>query len=199
MSTAFLALAHFAHGQGHYQNTRDGKTLVWNDHPRKGDEATWSGRRDRQDYARGFGTLIWYVRERGARKPQLYARFWGNMANGKFNGMVNVHSKRRTHHALFANGARITRWTAGPARSRLTPAQLALLERHNPTVDEGSEPPAPASGPATGEITAGGDQRSNEGGVKGLSIEDLWNERWPKIDLDESIRLLAWPPRSLRK
>ena len=30
------------------------------------------------------------------------------------------------------------------------------------------------------------------------SIQDLWNERWPKIDIDDSLRLLALPPRSLR-
>ena len=30
------------------------------------------------------------------------------------------------------------------------------------------------------------------------SIQDLYSERWPKIDIDDSLRLLVFPPRALR-
>ncbi|HEY6070142.1 MAG TPA: hypothetical protein VIU85_02130 [Chthoniobacterales bacterium] len=187
--------AEIARGAGNYQPTRNGKTLVWNATPKAGDEATWSGARDREGYARGFGTLIWYT-SGGADKPQLYARYWGNMDRGKFNGLVNVHSKKKTHHALFADGARLTRWAPGPSRSRMTQKQIALVTKHNEAagVRVGEpEPAAPAAGPED-ETAALPSQRSgtNE------SVQDLWSERWPKIDIDDSLRVLALPPRSLR-
>jgi hypothetical protein len=193
-----LAFVDLAHGQGNYQRTRNGKTLVWNDHPKAGDVATWSGGRDRDGYARGFGTLIWYTKEANAEKAQLFARYWGNMTQGKLNGAVNVHSKKKTHHAIFADGARLTRWAPGPALSRMTPQQTALIAKHNATVAEALEPESPAQGPAPAEATsdrppAGPGSESRE------SVRDLWSERWPKIDIDDSLRLLAWPPRSLRK
>ena len=46
---ALLLFASVAYGAGSYQRTRDGKTLVWNDSPKRGDEATWSGKRTRMD------------------------------------------------------------------------------------------------------------------------------------------------------
>jgi hypothetical protein len=189
---ALLALANVVLGET-YQRTRDGKTLVWNNHPKPGDEATWSGGRDRDGYARGFGTLTWYTTERadsGLAKPELYAHYWGNMIRGKLNGPVNVHSKRKTHYAIFADGARLTRWAAGPAPSRIVrpdfvaaiKKQRALVAREAENVERrtwnaelsrtemrAAEPQAPAEGP-----------------------------RRPQIDIDNSLRVLALPPRSLR-
>ena len=191
-----VSLTIVARSEGNYQRTRNGKTLVWNDHPKAGDEATWSGARDRDGYARGFGTLIWYTSEPGADKPQLYARYWGNMDRGKFNGPVNVHSKKKTHHAIFADGARLTHWSPGSARSRMTQKQIALVTKHNDAagVQVGEpEPAAPAAGPED-ETTELSDQRSE----MTESVQDLWSERWPKIDIDDSLRVLALPPRSLR-
>jgi hypothetical protein len=215
----FLLLLGTTHAEGNYQLTRNGKTLVWNDHPKTGDEATWSGRRDRDRYAHGFGTLVWYTKEPGFEKPQLYARYWGNMVDGKFQGPVNVHSKKKTHHALFANGVRVTGWAPGPAKSRMSAEQIALLEKENAVVRVGkpqpepslipqprdssaAEPEAPAAGPLEqrSQIT---DQRSEIADQRTASgierVQDLWSERWPKIDLDESIRLLAFPPERLRQ
>ena len=57
---ALLLFASVAYGAGSYQRTRDGKTLVWNDSPKRGEEATWSGKRDKNGFAAGSGTLTWY-------------------------------------------------------------------------------------------------------------------------------------------
>src|SRR4029077_12945913 len=58
------------------------------------------------------GTLTWYT-SNGA----VYARYFGNMVRGKFDGMVNVHFNGRTNHAIFVEGQRTTRWAAGRAPS----------------------------------------------------------------------------------
>ena len=105
---------------GAYQRTKDGKTIVWNEHPRTGDVATWSGRRDANDYGNGFGTLTWYrTQEKGRAesKQTLYAYYFGNMVRGKFNGPVNSHSRGVTSHAVFNEGKVIGRWAAGPVKS----------------------------------------------------------------------------------
>jgi hypothetical protein len=185
-----------ARGEGTYQRTKNGRTFVWNNHPKSGDEAAWSGGRDREGYARGFGTLIWYTKETGSAKPALYARYWGRMIGGKFNGPVNVHSKKKTHYAIFDDGARTTRWSIGTAPLGTSAKWRAAIARRRinsePPFAERSgvtEPEAPGQGPNR----AGGPSSTwNE------SIQDLRSERWPTIDIDDSLRLLAWPPRSLR-
>ena len=188
----FLVLtAVVARGEGNYQSTRDGKTLVWNSHPRPGDVVTWSGARDSNDYAHGFGLLVWYTKERGFDKPQLYARYWGRMVNGKLEGPVNVHSKRKTHHAIFIDGARVTGWVAGTAPTRATARWSALVAKRSRTNVE-PEPESPAAGPAE-EKEEGGRQKEETS----ESIQDIYSERWPKIDIDDSLRLLVFPPRSL--
>ena len=185
-----LVLADVARGEGTYQHTRNGRTFVWNNHPKPGDVATWSGGRDREGYARGFGTLAWYTRETGSRKPALYGRYFGNMIGGKFNGPVNVHSKKKTHYAIFDDGVRTTRWATGPAPSGANAKWRAIIARRN-AVSEPSfakrsgvgEPEAPAEGPSSSPDE---------------SVGSLRSERWPMIDIDDSLRLLVWPPRTLR-
>jgi hypothetical protein len=56
---ALLVLANVARGEGTYQRTRNGKTFVWNNYPKPGDEATWSGvivKDTRTDLARSSGS-----------------------------------------------------------------------------------------------------------------------------------------------
>jgi hypothetical protein len=150
---ALLVFADVAFGDGTYQRTKDGKTLVWNNHPKAGDEAKWSGDRDREGYASGFGTLTWYTAresETGSAKPTLYARYWGNMVRGKFNGPVNSHSKRKTDHAIFANGVQTTRWAAGPAPSQIVAEPTKRFpgaKQQTPNVQRPTEalPPRPAA------------------------------------------------------
>jgi hypothetical protein len=193
---ALLGLTELAAGTGNYQSTKDGKTLVWNSDPKPGDVATWSGDRDREDYARGFGRLIWYTTEPRSSESELYARYWGRMVNGKFEGPVNVHSKRKTHHAIFIDGTRVTGWAPGTASSRANARWRMLVAKRRENV----EPEAPAAGPMD-ERSEVRDQISDNGELRaepGESIPDLWTERWPKVDVDDSLRLLAYPPRSLR-
>jgi hypothetical protein len=175
-------------GEGRYQSTRDGKTLVWNNNSKPGDVATWSGARDADDYAHGFGQLSWYTKEHGFVRPQLYARYWGRMVNGKLEGPVNVHAQRKTHYAVFIDGKRVTSWTRGTAPSRATAHWRALVTKRRLV-----EPESPAAGPLDeSQRTRGPSSSWHE------SIQDLWSNRWPKIDIDESLRVLALPPRSLR-
>jgi len=199
-----------ARGEGNYQHTKDGKTLVWNSRPKPGDVATWSGSRDRDGFAKGFGRLIWYTKEAGLVKPQLYARYWGRMVDGRFEGPVNVHAGRTTRYAIFIDGTRVTSWALGTAPSRATARWRTLVAKRRAT----SEPEAPAAGPLfqRSEVrdrrSAANVPQSRDSGVPeedrdqrsepDESIQDLWSERWPKIDIDDSVRLLAFPPRTLR-
>ncbi len=131
-----------AFGQGTYQHAKDGKTIVWNNDPKPGDAAAWFGDRDIEGYATGFGTLSWYTAQQ-QEKSTLYARYFGRMVRGKFDGPVNVHSKGKTDHAIFVDGQRTTRWAAGRAPSRSVaqqPTKPAKPER----IAE-----APAEGPPT--------------------------------------------------
>ena len=205
--TLFVSMAVVARGQGQYQSTRNGKTLVWNSDAKPGDVATWSGDRDRNDYAKGFGRLTWYTS--GTDEPELYARYWGRMVNGKLEGPVNVHVKKKTHYAIFIDGNRVTRWTPGTApstatarwqtlvakRSRTPAEERSQVTNHKSPRDEvrSDEPEAPAAGPVE---TDEGRRMKDESAA---SIGDLHNERWPKIDIDDSLRLLAFPPRTLRR
>jgi hypothetical protein len=189
--TLLVWAVELSRGEGSYQHTRDGKTLIWNSRPNSGDVATWSGYRDSEGYAHGFGRLVWYTQEPGFDKPQLYARYWGRMVGGKLEGPVNVHSKRKTHHAIFIDGTRVTGWTAGTAPSRATTRWSMMVAERRTNVER--EPESPAAGPVP-EKEEGGRQTAE---VQ-ESIQDLYSERWPKIDIDDSLRLLAFPPRSLR-
>ncbi len=101
---------------GDYQQTRDGKTTVWNGSPKSGESSSWSGARDKEGYATGFGTITWYTED-----GKVYATYYGNMIRGKLDGPVNAHSKRKTAHAYFADGGRVTSWARGPAPSRPEP------------------------------------------------------------------------------
>jgi hypothetical protein len=166
---ALLVFANVAFGDGTYQRTKDGKTLVWNNHPKPGDEAKWSGDRDREGYASGFGTLTWYTaleRETGSAKSALYARYWGNMVRGKLNGPVNSHSKGKTNYAIFADGVRTTRWAAGPAPSQIVaqPAkQLAGAKPETPNAQRPTEvlPPRLAAEEAVAQPKNGQRPTSN--------------------------------------
>jgi len=135
-------------GQGDYQRTKDGKTFVWNADPKPGEAAAWFGDRDSDGYSSGVGTLTWYT-----SKGNVYARYFGNMVHGKFNGPVNVHSNGKTEHAIFVDGQRTTRWGVGPAPSRtvaenrLTPAKREVVAK----AQKGKNPPSSDYGAASAQ------------------------------------------------
>ena len=209
-----------ARGEGKYQSTRDGKTLVWNSDQKPGDAATWSGDRDREGYAHGFGQLVWYIKESGSDKPELYARYWGRMVNGKLEGPVNVHSKGQTRHAIFIDGSRVSGWTSGTASSSATARwNMMVADRRANAGPEPApaeevrrgEPESPAAGPRVERAAAVAQSSSapqededqmppstSNISQTNESIQELYKERWPKIDIDDSLRLLVFPPRTLR-
>lgn len=127
-------------GQGEYQQTKDGKTFVWNGTPKPGDTATWAGDRDKENYASGFGALTWYT-----AKGTVYGLYYGNMVHGKLEGPVNVHTNGRTAHAYFADGERVTGWARGPAPSKMNVPEEARLK------SEASKKTASSSGESTPE------------------------------------------------
>jgi hypothetical protein len=214
-----VLLATVAFGDGSYQRTKDGKTTVWNNEPRPGDEATWSGSRDREGYASGLGTLSWYTaRSESASASGVYARYYGNMVRGKFSGAVNAHSKGKTAHALFVNGERTGRWILGPAPSR----QLAQTETVTTKPAPAAEPAAPAEGwsavpraqPATeAEIAQNSPPRETEKtpaprpaetpepAVEATPMPAPPISKAPrshKVEADDSLQALIKPPSTLR-
>lgn len=207
-----------ASGAGTYQHTKDGKTIVWNDNPKPGDLAAWSGDRDRDGYATGFGTLTWYRPQPETGKPTIYDRLFGNMIRGKFDGPVNLHSKGKTDYAIFVDGRRTSRWMAGTAPSRIqlakqppapgpeAPAEgprtkRAVAKAENeqaPTLESENarertaQPIVVESETASVEPSHSPSERTDEAGS-----ESAANKK-PKIEVNDSLRSLAGPPSSLR-
>jgi hypothetical protein len=126
--TTLLLFANGADADGVYQHTRDGRTLIWNNYPRRDDEATWSGERDSNGFAKGHGTLTWYRVQRaivtGSNIPSskgrtagaaVINRYSGKMVRGRFDGPVaNVDASGKMFHGTFVNGAKANDWVAGP-------------------------------------------------------------------------------------
>jgi uncharacterized protein (TIGR02246 family) len=142
---------------GSYQRTKDGKTLVWNNHPDHGDEATWSGDRDERGYATGLGTLTWYRAApkiiTGSNIPapkgpvHFLSRLTGTMAAGKFEGVVEmVNAGGRTYHTVFAGGNSNDDWEIGPApapaRKTKSRAKAAAVAKAEPETSPGETAPA---------------------------------------------------------
>jgi len=122
--TTLLLFADGAYGDGFYQRTRDGRTIVWNNYPRRGDEPTWSGERDSNGFATGYGTLTWCKVQRaivtGSNIPSkagaaVVSRYSGKMVRGKLDGLVtNVDANGKVFHGTFVNGSKADDWVAGP-------------------------------------------------------------------------------------
>jgi len=93
-----LLFTSVSYGAGSYQRTRDGQTFVWRDSPARGEEATWSGKRDKDGFATGSGVLTWYKVEptivTGSnildtrRYVIMINHYSGTMVRGKLKGAV---------------------------------------------------------------------------------------------------------------
>jgi len=126
--TTLLLFANGASGDGVYQHTRDRRTLIWNNYPRRDDEPTWSGQRDSNGFATGYGTLTWYRVQRavvtGSNIPSskgrtvgavVINRYSGKMVRGRFDGpVVNVDASGKVFHGTFVKGTKANDWVAGP-------------------------------------------------------------------------------------
>ena len=199
---ALLAFANVVLSDGTYQRTKNGRTLVWNNHPTPADEAAWWGDRDHEGYARGFGTVTWYRVERksetSSAKPALYARYWGNMVRGKFEGAVNVHAKGETHYAIFTGGVRRTRWAPGPAPSGAMAQWRAAVAARQSRVPE---PEPPAARPRAGGAAKTQSPSSKSAIAESSQLSTLNSQPSKgrsKTDANDSLPLLVGPPRSLR-
>jgi hypothetical protein len=77
---------------GQYQRTKDDRTLVWNEDHKADELVSWSGKRDADGYATGYGTLTWYAPNdtlgTGSNVPRKHyrvlSRVSGTMVQGKF-------------------------------------------------------------------------------------------------------------------
>ena len=126
-----LVFASAALAEGEYQQTRDGKTMVWNSTPKPGETSSWAGDRDKENYASGFGDLTWYT-----ANGKVYVRYYGNMVHGKFEGAVNAHTNGRTVHAYFVDGGRVTGWARGRAPSRMNLPEEAIIEKRKAAAEK---------------------------------------------------------------
>src|SRR5438270_6841242 len=168
LCSTLLLFVTLASDAGIYQRTTDGRTLVWNDSPKGGEEATWSGKRDKNGFATSSGTLTWYKLERtlvtGSNIPDarrhavVISRYSGQMVQGKFEGAVTyLGPTGKKSQATFVDGSEsaappsptprpVAAPTASPAASRTAAPQ------QSPTPVEQSESPsrveqAPTPGP----------------------------------------------------
>ena len=161
--SALLLFASVAYGAGSYQRTRDGKTLVWNDSPKRGEEATWSGKRDKNGFAAGSGTLTWYKVEptivTGSNIPDArrYAvvinRYSGKMVRGKWKGAVTyVDANGKRLQATFVNGSKrpVNRPPHAEQTPTPTPQQTATsTPERTPAPATPTPTPAPEQSPSS--------------------------------------------------
>src|SRR5205814_5109801 len=136
---ALILFTSVVYGAGSYQRTRDGQTFVWRDSPARGDEATWSGKRDKDGFATGSGVLTWYKVEptivTGSnildtrRYGILINHYSGTMVRGKFKGAVtNIEADGKRLQASSVNRTdrrsrrqKTTRAATAGVRARATP------------------------------------------------------------------------------
>jgi hypothetical protein len=120
---------------GQYERTKDGKTRVWNENPKPGDLVTWSGARDAEGYATGYGTLTWFTPQNvmltgssiaRQRNYTVSSRVSGIMAHGKLEEApadAEPKKKERTRVSAQRRKAPSARAEATPKKPRPTPAQ----------------------------------------------------------------------------
>jgi len=184
--TFALLFANSAIGGGVYQRTKDGRTFIWNNFPGRSDTANWSGGRDAEGYAAGYGTLTWFKSEHaivtGSNIPApakgniVVGRYTGRMVRGRFQGsVVNVDASGRVSHGTFANGNKTSDWIQGAPAS--TDQQTT---RPTSKVANKAEPVPPASGPPLDERYAEKTTNTAKSGV------------------GESLQAVMTPPSSLR-
>ena len=212
-SALLLLLANGAWADGTYQRTKDRKTLVWNNDPKPSDGATWSGDRDADGYATGYGTLTWYTVKKtlvtGSNIPfvkqTVVATYSGNMLRGKLDGPITAYAKGKTSHATFVDGRKTSVWIAGPApaadqRSNKRVADRAAAAPPEPPAAGPSPSPAPdekRGGEAAVEAPAEGPPPVSRQPAKQQGAKPAVSQA-PIRGMDDSLRSLISPPSLLR-
>jgi len=138
---------------GQYQRVSDGKALVWNNDPQPEDAVTWSGDVDKNGYATGQGTLVWYRAERakvtGSNMPTEkripISSYAGKMVRGKLTGpVVAADADGKFYHGTFVDGHRTADWSAGAPRVRRGELVEAPSPAEGPAKTKTERSPAPA-------------------------------------------------------
>jgi ketosteroid isomerase-like protein len=157
---SLILFASVFYGAGSYQRTRDGQTLVWRDVPARGDEATWSGKRDKGGFATGSGVLTWYKVEptivTGSnildtrRYMILINHYSGTMVRGKFKGAVTyVDAGGKRLQATSVNE------TNPPSRRKKATRTATPRVKATPTVEPTPTPASEQIIVDTPELTSG--------------------------------------------
>lgn len=184
--------------KGRYQRTRDGRTLVWNEFPNAGEAATWSGRRDKDGYATGPGTLTWYRFERdvltgsniAAGRYSVVAQRSGKMVHGRFEGSASETAETETQatpsatpapKAIDKTAKEKPKMVVTPPAPREVPSPAATFAPSTPPVAAAPRPtPTATPTPASATVVT-----TPTGSASPSSVSD-------------SLRLLTSPPSSLQ-
>ena len=116
---------------GRYQRTKDGKTRVWNENPKRGDLVTWSGARDARGYATGYGILTWFTPQKVTgwnifrkRDYIVSSQVSGTMVHGKFEeAPASAEPKKKERTGISEQQAPSAHIEATPKKPQRTPAQ----------------------------------------------------------------------------
>jgi len=162
VSILLLILAKSALAEGAYQRTEDRKkTLVWNNDPKPGDTATWSGGRDSDGYAMGPGTLNWFRIDRNfttgsnvsGRKRTPISSYSGTMARGKFTGGVMTVDHGKTYHATFVDGQKNGHWIAGPLVAKAESVETAPAVEKSERAESATSTAAASQAPSPEKVS----------------------------------------------
>jgi hypothetical protein len=145
---------------GQYQRTKDGRTLVWNEDHKPGDLVSWSGKRDADGYATGYGTLTWYVPEgaleTGSNPPRkqyrVSSRVSGTMVQGKFE---EKPSRATAQTAIEPEKPKKKGWFSflRPRRKPSPPPVEATPKPKSRSIRMEATPEKPSSAPTNAEAS----------------------------------------------
>ena len=95
-----------ARTNGGYQKTADARgAIVWNNYPKRADQAQWSGDVDPDGYATGPGQLNWF------KNGQPQTSYVGTMVKGKWQGVViNQDLDGKKFEGVWVDGVKTSDW-----------------------------------------------------------------------------------------
>lgn len=214
-------MASGAFAGGAYQQTKRGKILIWNEHPNSDEMAKWSGRRDKNGYATGYGTLTWYRLEAPSKtgshipftRPVIISRYSGKMVKGKLEGdVVSKDNEGRTAKVVFVNGREAKEKIAKAPEPPRTEVAVQTQTEPVPRA-ELIEPAAPAAGPVAPPApppVVASSPSNTQAPANAVSVKPVAAEKQSapadasrtsakaQAEAEESLRSLVGPPKLLR-